>query len=154
MDYLFIEKGVDFSKCTHICHALAPSPPTILFFNFMTTPCVTFPYCEESWGSYGPPSLNRWENRGTERERALLKITQQVINRARAESQTYQYSYGRLRPMPRKATYSQHWYLMSPDLENRFKKGPSLTYLRLTTPTSHESRLLSSVQQLFIKSLL
>lgn len=56
--------------------------------------------------------------------------------------------------MPGKDTYSQHWYLMSPDLEKRFKKGPGLTHLKLTTLPSHETRLPNSVQQLFIKSLL
>lgn len=53
--------------------------------------------------------------------------------------------------MPEKTTYSQHWYLISPDLEDRFKKRPSLTHLRLTISTSHEAGLLNSVQKLFIK---
>lgn len=71
----------------------------------------------------------------------MFKITQLVISRARAERQTCQ---GRSGATPGKATYSQHGYLMSLDLEKRFKKGPCLTHLRMTTqlPTKQDSRTL------------
>lgn len=66
-----------------------PSPPTIMTFSFITTPMSPF---------HTVKGDHMGHSRCIDRERTLLKITQQVVSTARAESRTCQHRWGRLRP--------------------------------------------------------